>query len=70
MPFEAILEELERRTSGRVIRADDRWVHSDIIDPRFRKPSGSPRKVTHQNGLGDRGGGRIAEVIEGPHRGD
>jgi hypothetical protein len=51
MPFGAILEELERRTSGRVIRADDSWVHSDITDPRFGKPSGSLRKVTHQNGL-------------------
>jgi hypothetical protein len=51
MPFGAIVEELERRTSGRVIRADDSWVHSDITDPRFGKPSGSLRKVTHQNGL-------------------
>ena len=29
MPFDAILEDLEKRTSGRVVRADDPWVRND-----------------------------------------
>jgi hypothetical protein len=51
MPFKALLDELERRTGGRIIRADDTWVQSDTTEPRFQKVSGSLRKVTHEKGL-------------------
>ncbi|GEP61173.1 MBL fold metallo-hydrolase [Reyranella soli] len=49
MPFKPILDELERRSAGRVIRADDEWVQSSpSIAPRFAKPSGSIKRVKHR----------------------
>lgn len=51
MPFQEILDELDRRGSKRVIRADDPWVATDKVHARFKKPSGSIRAVRHQKGL-------------------
>src|SRR5262249_13242180 len=51
MPFKDILDELEQRTSGRVIRADDPWVQAGPVDPHFQPASGSLRRVGHQPGL-------------------
>lgn len=41
MPFNTILNELGRRTAGRVIRADDPWLASANGAPAFQAPSGS-----------------------------
>jgi hypothetical protein len=51
MPFDSILDDLEKHASGRVIRADDKWIADDKVDPRFAKPSGSILRVQHQPGL-------------------
>lgn len=51
MPFQDILEELGRRTSGRVIRADDPWVVDSQDGAPFATPSGSLLKVRHKQGL-------------------
>src|SRR5262249_21985630 len=51
MPFQSILDDLEKHASGRVIRADDTWVGTNKVDPRFAKPTGSIRRVQHKPGL-------------------
>jgi hypothetical protein len=48
MPFKSILKDLEKHASGRVIRADDKWVASTAVDKRFLKPSGAILGVRHQ----------------------
>lgn len=45
MPFRGILDDLEKRADGRVIRADDAWLRTGTVDPRFRKASGALRRV-------------------------
>jgi hypothetical protein len=47
MPFEALLTDLEKRTSGRVIRADDPWVKQASPDHPFQVPTGSIQRVAH-----------------------
>lgn len=51
MPFGKIIDELERRGRGRVIRADDAWLKKPQTDGRFAKPSGSIQAVRHEPGL-------------------
>lgn len=51
MPFKSILEELRKRGSGRVIRADDEWIATDTVDPSLKIPSGSIRALRHKSGL-------------------
>ncbi len=51
MPFKGILDELERRAGGRVIRADDPWIQTETVDERFQAPTGSIRSVRHGPGL-------------------
>jgi len=51
MPFAAILTDLEQRTTGRVIRADDPWVATPQIDTTFTPPSGSILGLRHQPSL-------------------
>ncbi|GGA48919.1 hypothetical protein GCM10011499_18450 [Pelagibacterium lentulum] len=49
MPYGPILGALERRASGRVIRADDNWLTTGK-EPAFAAPSGSIRKLNHDPG--------------------
>jgi hypothetical protein len=51
MPFDKILDELQRRCSGRVIRADDPWIGTPSIGVGFQPPSGSVRALQHNQGL-------------------
>ena len=51
MPFEAILEDLERRTGSRVIRADDPWVTDTSMELPVKAPSGSIQDVRRSQGL-------------------
>ena len=53
MPFKPILEDLEKRTSQRVIRADDSWIAQAGGNPKFSAPSGSIWGLRHdqKNGL-------------------
>jgi hypothetical protein len=51
MPFGPILDDLTKRASGRVIRADDEWIAGAAVDPRFRSPSGAIKGVRHKPGL-------------------
>jgi hypothetical protein len=53
MPFKPILEDLEKRTSQRVIRADDSWIAQAAGNPKFSPPSGSIWGFRHdqKNGL-------------------
>jgi hypothetical protein len=53
MPFKPILEDLEKRTSQRVIRADDSWIAQVGGNPKFSPPSGSIWGLRHdqKNGL-------------------
>ena len=51
MPFKGILEELEQRAGGRVVRADDPWIAGRRRRPAFQAPSGSIRAVRHRAGL-------------------
>ena len=53
MPFKRILEDLEKRTSQRVIRADDPWIGQPAGKPKFGAPSGAVLALQHdqQNGL-------------------
>jgi beta-lactamase superfamily II metal-dependent hydrolase len=51
MPYQAILDELRRRTDGRVIRADDPWISTAANNPGFSVPSGSIFKLDHGQGL-------------------
>ena len=51
MPFGSILEALDERCAGRVIRADDPWVAGTAAKPGFETSSGSIRALRHQPGL-------------------
>jgi hypothetical protein len=53
MPSRPILEDLEKRTSQRVIRADDSWIAQAGGNPDFSAPSGSILAFRHdqKNGL-------------------
>ena len=53
MPFNRILEDLEKRTSQRVIRADDPWIGQPAGKPQFGAPSGAVLGLQHdeKNGL-------------------
>ena len=51
MPLGDIVDELNRRGSKRVIRADDPWVATDKVDARFKAPSGSIQAVRHKKSL-------------------
>jgi hypothetical protein len=53
MPFKPILEDLEKRTSQRVIRADDPWIGQPAGKPKFGAPSGAVLALQHdeKNGL-------------------
>lgn len=50
MPFPDIVEELDRRTHGRLIRADDPWMDGPDHRP-FQTPIGSLREVRYEPGL-------------------
>ena len=50
MPFETRLADLEKRTSGRVIRADDAWVVQGAQSP-CNEPAGSLEEVKPGGGL-------------------
>lgn len=50
MPFASILEALQQKCSGRVIRADDPWIVG-TGGPGFPLPSGSVRAVRHEAAL-------------------
>jgi hypothetical protein len=51
MPFHEIVEELERRCSGRVVRADDALVDESRPDVAFEPPSGAILALRHKPGL-------------------
>jgi hypothetical protein len=51
MPLPAIVDELGRRAAKRVIRADDPWLATEDIDPRFKNPSGCIKGVRHKPDL-------------------
>jgi len=51
MPFKDIVDELRRRGSGRVIRADDPWISTPDINAGFQPPSGSIRALRHKPGM-------------------
>ncbi|WP_431858098.1 MBL fold metallo-hydrolase [Azospirillum sp.] len=51
MPFGTLLDALEDRCDGRVIRADDPWLGTDQGAPSFRTPGGAIRSVRHKPGL-------------------
>ncbi|MGO4123849.1 MBL fold metallo-hydrolase [Inquilinus sp. YAF38] len=51
MPFHGILEDLEVRTSGRTVRADDSWLAGDALPEQFAAPSGSLKAVRHKKSL-------------------
>jgi hypothetical protein len=51
MPHDGILMDLEARTRGRTVRADDPWLQSAALDARFATPSGSLRRTEHRPGL-------------------
>jgi hypothetical protein len=53
MPFEPILEDLEKRTSKRVIRADAPWLAQPAGRPSYGDPSGAILATRH----GSIGGG-------------
>jgi hypothetical protein len=48
MPFHTIVKELDARTNGRVIRADDPWIATTSIGARFQPPSGSILGLRHK----------------------
>jgi hypothetical protein len=47
MPFDPILKDLEKRTSTRVIRADDKWLAQAAGNPGFQAPSGAIKALRH-----------------------
>jgi hypothetical protein len=51
MPFPEIVEELTRRTGGRIVRADDAWLTDADGQAPFTAPSGAVRAVRHGAGL-------------------
>jgi hypothetical protein len=52
MPFKTILEDLEKRTSQRVIRADDPWIGQPASKPKFGVPSGAVLALQHDEKKG------------------
>jgi hypothetical protein len=52
MPFKTILEKLEKRTSQRVIRADDPWIGQPASKPKFDVPSGAVLALQHDEKKG------------------
>jgi Metallo-beta-lactamase superfamily len=53
MPFDPILKDLEKRTSTRVVRADDKWLAQAAGNPDFQVPSGAIKALRHDpSGLG------------------
>jgi Metallo-beta-lactamase superfamily len=52
MPFKTILEDLEKRTSQRVIRADDPWIGQPASKPKFGVPSGAVLALQHDENKG------------------
>jgi hypothetical protein len=52
MPFKTILEKLEKRTSQRVIRADDPWIGQPASKPKFGVPSGAVLALQHDEKKG------------------
>jgi len=51
MPFKDIVDELNRRTSGRVVRADDAWIATPQMGANFQTPSGAIQALRHKQGL-------------------
>jgi len=53
MPFKPILDDLEKRATHRVIRADDIWIGQATGQPGFQTPSGAIQGLRHddKNGL-------------------
>ena len=47
MPFRGILDDLESRTMGRVIRADDAWLRTGQMPGSFAVPSGAIKDVRY-----------------------
>jgi hypothetical protein len=47
MPFKPILEDLVKRTSQRVIRADDLWLTQPEGKPAYSSPSGAILATRH-----------------------
>jgi Metallo-beta-lactamase superfamily len=52
MPFKTILEDLQKRTSQRVIRADDPWIGQPASKPKFGLPSGAVLALQHDEKKG------------------
>jgi hypothetical protein len=53
MPFEPLLEDLEKRATNRVIRADDTWVAQATGQPAgFKTPSGAIQGLRHDEAKG------------------
>ncbi len=48
MPLDSLFADLMKHAGDRVIRADDPWVATATVDPRFKSPSGSIKAVRHQ----------------------
>ena len=51
MPLKSIVDELRKRGSGRVIRADEDWIATDTMNANFQPPSGSIRALRYKPGL-------------------
>ncbi|MDX0140806.1 hypothetical protein GOC46_28885 [Sinorhizobium meliloti] len=51
MPFHSILRDLDIRTQGRTVRADDPWLNTGIPPPALANPSGSLQAVRCKSGL-------------------
>lgn len=51
MPFSSILDRLIEKTSGRTIRADDKWLSTPKPGPAAPAPSGSLKAIRHKPGL-------------------
>lgn len=51
MPLQAIIDRLAAKTSGRTIRADDKWLSQATAGPSAPKPAGSIRAIRHKAGL-------------------
>ncbi|AIC31323.1 hypothetical protein IE4771_PE00097 (plasmid) [Rhizobium etli bv. mimosae str. IE4771] len=46
MPFHGILDALEKKTSGRTMRADATWIGTNVLPPALRAPSGSIKAIS------------------------
>jgi hypothetical protein len=51
MPFRLILDRLAEKTSGRTIRADDKWLTTIKAGPQATQASGSIRGIRHKQNL-------------------